>query len=150
MQAQSFDAFGNIENQSGDLLVPFGFAGGLTDQDTGLIRFGARDYDPQSARWTSKDPIKFNGDTLNIYRYVNNDPVNLIDPEGLVRMGNPNPTPTFEDEHGLPPIPPEEYSPPPPGGYPVNPGQTPIPIPISTPIPLPTPIPQQTPVVSCN
>ncbi len=82
VQAQSFDAFGNIENQSGDLLVPFGFAGGLTDQDTGLIRFGARDYDPQSARWTSKDPIKFNGDTLNIYRYVNNDPVNRLDSNG--------------------------------------------------------------------
>ena len=83
MQAQSFDAFGNVENQSGDMLVPFGFAGGLSDQDTGLIRFGARDYDSQTGRWTSKDPIRFDGDGLNIYRYVNNDPVNLIDPVGL-------------------------------------------------------------------
>ena len=55
----------------------------LNDIDTNLVRFGARDYDSQSARWTSKDPIRFDGDTLNIYRYVNNDPVNLIDPEGL-------------------------------------------------------------------
>jgi len=83
VQAQSFDAFGNIENQSGSALVPFGFAGGLTDRDTDLIRFGARDYDPQTGRWTSKDPIRFDGDAVNIYRYVNNDPVNLIDPEGL-------------------------------------------------------------------
>src|SRR5690606_32757776 len=82
VQAQSYSAFGEIVNQSGSMIVPFGFAGGLTDQDTGLIRFGARDYDPHSGRWTSKDPIKFDGDGLNVYRYVSNDPVNLIDVTG--------------------------------------------------------------------
>jgi len=30
---------------------PFGFAGGLYDPDTGLVRFGARDYDPFTGRW---------------------------------------------------------------------------------------------------
>jgi len=82
VQAQSFDAFGNIENQSGSVLVPFGFAGGLTDRDTDLIRFGARDYDPQTGRWTSKDPIRFDGGDGNLYRYVKNDPINKIDTTG--------------------------------------------------------------------
>ncbi|MCB9610787.1 MAG: hypothetical protein H6716_29655, partial [Polyangiaceae bacterium] len=36
--------------------VPFGFAGGIHDADTGLVRFGARDYDAVTGRWTSKDP----------------------------------------------------------------------------------------------
>jgi len=42
-----------------------------------LVRFGARDYDPSVGRWTSKDPILFDGGQANLYVYVNNDPVNL-------------------------------------------------------------------------
>ena len=36
----------------------FGFAGGIYDPDTELVRFGARDYDPRVGRWTTKDPIR--------------------------------------------------------------------------------------------
>jgi RHS repeat-associated protein len=38
---------------------PFGFADGLYDRDTDLVRFGARDYDLETSRWTAKDPIGF-------------------------------------------------------------------------------------------
>ena len=62
--------------------VPFGFAGGLYDEDTGLIRFGYRDYDPEAGRWTAKDPIGFAGGDTDLYGYCLNDPVNLIDPTG--------------------------------------------------------------------
>jgi len=62
---------------------PFGFAGGLYDQDTGLVRFGARDYDPEIGRWTSKDPIGFGGGSTNFYSYILNEPINFIDPLGL-------------------------------------------------------------------
>lgn len=42
-----------------------------------------RDYDPRAGgRWTTKDPIQFNGGDANLYGYVLNDPVNLIDPKG--------------------------------------------------------------------
>ena len=61
---------------------PFGFAGGLYDPDTGLVRFGARDYDPEVGRWTAKDPIRFDGGTTNLYVYADKDPVNLIDQTG--------------------------------------------------------------------
>jgi RHS repeat-associated protein len=54
----------------------------LYDPDTGLVRFGARDYDPSVGRWISKDPILFDGGQANIYVYVNNDPVNEIDSNG--------------------------------------------------------------------
>src|SRR5690606_23900684 len=62
---------------------PFSFAGGLYDNDTKLLRFGARDYDPEIGRWTSKDPILFNGGDVNLYVYVQNDPINWTDPSGL-------------------------------------------------------------------
>ncbi|PIP91525.1 MAG: hypothetical protein COW01_02305 [Bdellovibrionales bacterium CG12_big_fil_rev_8_21_14_0_65_38_15] len=41
-----------------------------------------RNYHPYTGCWTTKDPIKFNGGDGNLYRYVENDPVNLTDPEG--------------------------------------------------------------------
>jgi len=62
---------------------PFGFAGGLYDQHTKLTRFGARDYDAFSGRWTAKDPIGFSGGDMNMYGYVMNNPVNMIDTSGL-------------------------------------------------------------------
>jgi RHS repeat-associated protein len=77
------DEFGNVLRESGDLtLLPFGFAGGLYDRDTRLVRFGARDYDAFTGRWTARDPILFGGGQTNLYAYVDNDPVNYVDPEG--------------------------------------------------------------------
>lgn len=48
---------------------------------------GARDYDPETGRWTSKDPILFRGGDTNLYGYVLADPINLIDPSGLLFEG---------------------------------------------------------------
>lgn len=82
VQRMDYDSFGNVTNDTNPGFQPFGFAGGLYDRDTKLVRFGARDYDPQTGRWTAKDPILFAGRSLNLYGYVLNDPVNLIDPIG--------------------------------------------------------------------
>jgi RHS repeat-associated protein len=65
--------------------MPFGFAGGMYDADTRLVRFGARDYDAMVGRWSSKDPIGFGGGQANVFAYVGNDPVNGIDPTGLAK-----------------------------------------------------------------
>jgi|GEM_PF-3768446 len=85
MQRTDYDEFGLIIDE--DLAenwepVLFGYAGGLQDRDTGLIRFGARDYDPMVGRWTSKEPLGFNGSS-NFYVYAENDPVNRIDFNGF-------------------------------------------------------------------
>ncbi|MCK6553930.1 RHS repeat-associated core domain-containing protein [Candidatus Binatia bacterium] len=81
-QRIDFDEFGNVMNDTLLGFQPFGFAGGLYDPDTGLVRFGARDYDPQTGRWTAKDPIGFDGGDSNLYGYVLSDPVNRTDPGG--------------------------------------------------------------------
>jgi len=79
-----YDTYGNILNDTNQTIeVPFGFAGGLYDEDTKLTRFGYRDYDAQTGKWTAKDPISFNGGDTNLYGYVLGDPVNLVDPLGL-------------------------------------------------------------------
>jgi RHS repeat-associated protein len=77
-----YDEFGIITNDTNPGFQPFGFAGGLYEQQTGLTRFGARDYDAITGRWTSKDPIRFAGGDLNIYGYVFSNPVNFIDLNG--------------------------------------------------------------------
>jgi RHS repeat-associated protein len=80
----TYDTYGNILNDSNpNFTVPFGFAGGVQDRDTKLVHFGYREYDPYTAKWTSKDPIDFSGGDTNLYGYVLNDPVNFVDPEGL-------------------------------------------------------------------
>jgi len=82
-QQMSYDVFGKVIEDSNPGFQPFGFAGGLYDPDTGLLRFGVRDYDAETGRWTAQDPRYFCGMCTNLYAYVNNDPINRSDPSGL-------------------------------------------------------------------
>ncbi len=81
-QAIHYDEFGRVLADSNPGFQPFGFAGGHFDHETGLVRFGARDYDAEVGRWLNKDPILFAGGDTNLYEYVLNNPVNFVDPEG--------------------------------------------------------------------
>ena len=60
--------------------------GGFTDRDTGLVRFGGRDFDATTGRWMTKDSIRMKGG-LNLYAYAGNDPVNAADPTGEGPIG---------------------------------------------------------------
>lgn len=82
VQRRDYDEFGNVTLDTSLSFQPFGFTGGLEDLDTKLVQFGARDYDPQAGRWTSKDPISFRSGQLNHYIYVRGDPINNVDPRG--------------------------------------------------------------------
>jgi len=86
VQRMDYDEFGNITLDTNPGFQPFGFAGGLYDPDTGLTRFGSRDYDPETGRWTAKDPFLFHGNA-NRYVYVLNDPVNFVDLTGNAERG---------------------------------------------------------------
>lgn len=81
VQRMDYDTWGKVLSDTNPGFQPFGFAGGIYDQDTKLTKFGARDYDAETGRWISKDPIKFDGG-INLYAYADNDPVNKIDSNG--------------------------------------------------------------------
>jgi RHS repeat-associated protein len=69
-------------------LHPFkycGIFGYREDEDTALMKVGARYYDPTIGRWIQKDPIL---DGFNWWLYCENDPVNKIDPSGKSWYGD--------------------------------------------------------------
>jgi RHS repeat-associated protein len=88
LKTLDYDSYGVlIADSNPGFDLPIGFAGGISDPVTGLVRFGARDYDPVIGRWTAKDPILFPSSSSNLYAYVSNNPIQHIDPRGLEAGG---------------------------------------------------------------
>ncbi len=61
---------------------PWLFASKRLDAHTDLFQFGRRDYDRNLGRWLTPDPQGY-ADGPNLYAYVHNRPLTLIDPWGL-------------------------------------------------------------------
>jgi RHS repeat-associated protein len=76
---QRFDAWGNKTVGAGTIPL-YGYTGREPDA-TGLTYYRARYYDPTVGRFTQRDPIGLSGG-INLYAYVNNNPVNATDPSG--------------------------------------------------------------------
>jgi len=84
VQSMRHGPWGELEAEwldAGFARVPFGFAGGVFETVTGLVRFGAREYDPRTGRWLTKDEARFGGGE-NFYAYAWGDPVDLTDWSG--------------------------------------------------------------------
>ena len=78
-----YDSFGNILRETNPAMhIPFGFAGGIQDRATGLVKYRFRDYMPDVGRFTAKDPIGYRGGDADLYGYCLDDPVNGIDRSG--------------------------------------------------------------------
>jgi len=87
MLRREYDEFGVVLTEIGSLAatdaVPFGFAGGMVDRDTELVRFGAREYSSRLGRWMAKDPIGFASSEMNLYAIPGVDPLRFRDYSGL-------------------------------------------------------------------
>lgn len=76
------DSFGN-RLATGLLTQRYGFTGREHDDESGVIFFRARHYDPATGMFLQRDPIGFAGGDMNLYAYVWNNPTKWTDPSGL-------------------------------------------------------------------
>jgi RHS repeat-associated protein len=81
----TYDPFGRSAWLTGDIQADFGFTGLLSPSETGLVIARFRAYDPDLGRWLSRDPLPNTevNEGANLYLYVQNNPVNSLDPLGL-------------------------------------------------------------------
>lgn len=73
--------FGEITEAAGSLAQPMRFSTKYYDPESGLSNFGYRFYYASAGRWVNRDPIGEDGG-INLYSYVNNNPISEIDPLG--------------------------------------------------------------------
>jgi len=73
---------------------PWQYAGKRIDEESGLIAFGMRYYDPTLGRWTTPDPAGF-VDGPNLYAYVHNNPLLYADQYGLSSVLTPSMMPVL-------------------------------------------------------
>ncbi|MCX6381003.1 MAG: RHS repeat-associated core domain-containing protein [Armatimonadetes bacterium] len=87
-KTDTFDyfAYGKVANRTGTTATPFQFGGGLGyyQNDSNRTHVRARNFYVNLGKWSSQDPIGFNGRDYNLYRYARNNPVRWSDPSGLV------------------------------------------------------------------
>jgi RHS repeat-associated protein len=75
-----YDSFGNVTG--GSAPTRYTYTGREIDPESGLFYYRARWYGPTGGRFLSEDPIGLDGG-INLYGYVENDPLAMTDPSGL-------------------------------------------------------------------
>ena len=96
-----YDSYGRTTLVSGTDMASFQYAGMYKHQTSGFYLTEYRAYDPTTARWLSRDPAgeieTDDGDDddgtvggMNLYGYVDNDPLNYYDDDGLGKEGARN------------------------------------------------------------
>ena len=79
----TYEPFGKTTVTGPTNTNPFQYTG-RENEGTGLYYYRARYYHPQLQRFISEDPVGLGGGDINLYAYVGNDPMNLVDPLGQI------------------------------------------------------------------
>jgi RHS repeat-associated protein len=79
-----YDSFGQVTSESDPTVdFRFGYTGRELDAETELMYYRARYYNGEIGRFISEDPIGFESEDVNLFRYVSNNPLTIRDPSGL-------------------------------------------------------------------
>ena len=80
----AYGPFGELISASGSMAAtnPWCWATKYYDSETGLYYFGHRYYDPATGQWLNREPLG-EDESLNLYAYCHNDPVNGVDARGM-------------------------------------------------------------------
>jgi len=76
-----YKGFGSVASEIGVNPTQSGFSGARIEGPTGLLRMGARHYDPTTGRFLQSDPLGVRADQP--YAYAANNPYVFSDPSGL-------------------------------------------------------------------
>ena len=86
-----YDDFGETSiHGSSALKNEICYTGGIYDENTGLYYLNARYYDPENGRFLTEDTYRGevnDPDTLHLYAYCKNNPINYVDPSGHKWLG---------------------------------------------------------------
>jgi RHS repeat-associated protein len=86
VNSYAYDAYGRRIAATEGVAIAYGYTVREYDAESGLMYYRARMYDPATGRFLQTDPFGFAAGDLNVYRYVGNDPVNAIDPDGVTKI----------------------------------------------------------------
>jgi len=73
------------DGDSSEFVLNLRFPGQYYDAESGLHYNYFRTYDPETGRYLESDPIGLRS-SLNTFAYVDNNPVNAVDPKGLIKL----------------------------------------------------------------
>ena len=78
-----YDSFGQVTEESNPAVdFRFGYTGREQDEESDLMYYRARYFDPATGTFVGEDPLGFGAGDANLYRYVFNSPTNFTDPDG--------------------------------------------------------------------
>jgi RHS repeat-associated protein len=84
----TYSAYGQLMG-SAPQVTPFGYAGQYTNEQDGLQNLRARSYEPTTGQFLTRDPIE--ALTGQPYAYTADNPINGVDPTGLISLSLPSP-----------------------------------------------------------
>ena len=95
VERYAYDPFGSvtIQNASGTTIAAstvgwqYLHQGGRLNAASGLYSFRNREYSPTLGRWVTMDPIRYEAGDVNLYRYIGNNSLSRLDPNGTNWVG---------------------------------------------------------------